>query len=199
MLTDTQLVLLSAAAQRDDGLLTPLESLKGGARQRCTAKLLARSLVAEVTVTRDQPAWREDAAGGRLGLTITPAGLRAIGLEPVEADNPEAAATEHVDAERGSGGAAPVGMARAVRTEPRAGSKQALVLALLARPEGASLADLTAATGWLAHTARAALTGLRQRGHAITRCKDASGTSTYRLHRADPVHIYAGPTAGEGA
>src|SRR3954452_20664082 len=95
MLTDTHLVLLSAAAQRDDGLLTPLERLTGRARQTCTARLLARSLVEEVAVTRDPPAWREDADGGRLGLRITSAGLSAIGLEPEPADNPEAITADH--------------------------------------------------------------------------------------------------------
>ena len=46
-------------------------------------------------------------------------------------------------------------------------TKQALILGLLQRPEGASLADLVAATGWLPHTTRAALTRLRQAGHVL--------------------------------
>lgn len=46
-------------------------------------------------------------------------------------------------------------------------SKAALIVSMLERPEGAALADLTAATGWLPHTTRAALTRLRQKGHAI--------------------------------
>lgn len=44
-------------------------------------------------------------------------------------------------------------------------SKISQVIALLQRPEGATLAELVAATGWLPHTARAALTGLRKKGH----------------------------------
>lgn len=47
---------------------------------------------------------------------------------------------------------------------PRSGSKLARVIALLERPEGASFAELMAATGWVPHTTRAALTGLRKRG-----------------------------------
>lgn len=53
----------------------------------------------------------------------------------------------------------------------RAPSKIDQVLALLRREEGATLADLTAATGWLPHTTRAALTGLRKKHRAIARTK----------------------------
>ena len=48
-------------------------------------------------------------------------------------------------------------------------TKGAAVIALLRRNEGATLAELIAATGWLPHTTRAALTGLRKKGHAIER------------------------------
>ena len=47
-------------------------------------------------------------------------------------------------------------------------SKSTLVLMMLQRPDGATLDELVAATGWLPHTARAALTGLRKKGHAVT-------------------------------
>ena len=40
---------------------------------------------------------------------------------------------------------------------------------LLRRADGATIVDLTQATGWLAHTTRAAITGLRKRGYAVTR------------------------------
>jgi hypothetical protein len=44
----------------------------------------------------------------------------------------------------------------------------ARVIELLQRGHGATIDDLIAATGWLAHTTRAALTGLRKRGYAVT-------------------------------
>ena len=50
----------------------------------------------------------------------------------------------------------------------KAPNKTSLVLDLLRRPEGASLNELVAATGWLPHTTRAALTGLKKKGHALT-------------------------------
>jgi Protein of unknown function (DUF3489) len=59
-------------------------------------------------------------------------------------------------------------------------TKTALVLSLLQRSEGASLAQLVAATGWLPHTARAALTGLKKKGHAVAR-SSADGESRYTI------------------
>lgn len=55
---------------------------------------------------------------------------------------------------------------------------------MLARPEGASLAAICATMGWQAHSARAALSGLRKAGHAITRAPDGNGKtggSVYRI------------------
>lgn len=46
-------------------------------------------------------------------------------------------------------------------------SKQAEVLALLQRPQGATLEEMVAATGWLTHTTRAMLTGFKKKGHAL--------------------------------
>ena len=54
---------------------------------------------------------------------------------------------------------------------PRPGSKIALVIGLLQRAEGASLDELVAATSWLHHSTRAALTGLRKKGCVITKIK----------------------------
>jgi len=59
--------------------------------------------------------------------------------------------------------------------EFRAGSKQALVLSMLRRKGGASIADLVSATGWLPHTTRAALTGLRKRGYVLERSRPEEG------------------------
>jgi len=59
-------------------------------------------------------------------------------------------------------------------------SKSKLVLELLSRAEGATIEQLVAATGWLPHTTRAALTGLKKKGHAITNEKPADGSRVYR-------------------
>jgi predicted ArsR family transcriptional regulator len=50
------------------------------------------------------------------------------------------------------------------------------LIALLRRPDGASIEEMVEALGWLPHTARAALTGLKKKGHAIVRDKAGSVT-----------------------
>ena len=64
---------------------------------------------------------------------------------------------------------------------PKRPSKSAAVLAMLQRPEGATLDQLVIATGWLPHTARAALTGLKKKGHEVTSDKPAGGVRIYRV------------------
>jgi len=68
----------------------------------------------------------------------------------------------------------------AIASCQKAHSKAAQVLDLLRRPEGATLAQMVEATGWLPHTTRAALTGLRKKGHAITKDK-VNGTTRYSI------------------
>jgi DNA-binding IclR family transcriptional regulator len=67
--------------------------------------------------------------------------------------------------------------------EPRLQSKTAAVLELLRRPEGATIEDITGMTGWQRHTIRAALTGLKNKGHAVEREK-VNGVSRYRITKA---------------
>lgn len=64
-------------------------------------------------------------------------------------------------------------------TKPR--SKAALVEDLLLRDEGVSLDDLCQATGWLPHTCRAFLTGLRKKGRVVERSKREDGVTIYRM------------------
>src|SRR3954470_3024178 len=73
------------------------------------------------------------------------------------------------------------GAASALRERSAAPTKQAAVIGLLQREQGATLADLVDATGWLAHTTRAALTRLRQAGHVIEKGKDETGATVYRI------------------
>jgi hypothetical protein len=64
---------------------------------------------------------------------------------------------------------------------PARPSKKASIVALLERPDGAAISDLTDATGWQVHSVRAALTGLRKEGKELVRAKDAAGVTHYRL------------------
>ena len=64
---------------------------------------------------------------------------------------------------------------------PRGSTKRAMLIGMLERPEGASVAEIGQRLGWLPHTVRAAITGLRHAGREVTRSKDAEGQSVYRL------------------
>jgi len=81
----------------------------------------------------------------------------------------------------------------AVPTAPA--NKIDLAKFLLCRSEGASLKDLTDATGWLPHTMRAALTGLRRRGHAIERFS-IDGTTRWRITGTSPAREASGSDDG---
>ncbi len=60
-------------------------------------------------------------------------------------------------------------------------TKPEIILKLVRRKTGASLDSLQDATGWQPHSIRAALTGLRKKGHVIERSKDGKGVTVYRV------------------
>ncbi len=60
-------------------------------------------------------------------------------------------------------------------------SKSAQVLEMLSRPEGVTINQLVAATGWLPHTTRAALTGFKKKGHMLASDRSAEGPRIYRV------------------
>ena len=180
-LTDTQLVILSSAVQRDDGLAVLPDRLKGGAAKAAVGKLLALAFLKEVRVKRDEPAWRKDDEEKPIGLKITKAGSAAIGAE--DESGAESTAEPAAQARNPKNAAADEKPGR----EPRAGSKQAQIIALMKRKSGATLDDLVAATGWLPHTPRAALTGLRKKGYAVEKAKRSTGATAY--------HVTGEPTA----
>ena len=64
---------------------------------------------------------------------------------------------------------------------PTKPTKIETILKLLRRPNGASIAQLQKTAGWQPHSARAALTGLRKKGHEVTRGKDAKGVTVYAV------------------
>jgi hypothetical protein len=82
-LTDTQLILLSSASRREDGLVVLPKDLQGAAAAKAVKPLLAQALLREITATVDMPIWRRDPNGPR-ALAITKSGLAAIGVESAE-------------------------------------------------------------------------------------------------------------------
>ena len=84
-LTDTQLVMLSAAAQRQDRCIEAPPSLKGAAAQKIATKLVAAGLVEEIKAKAGAYVWRRDDATGQVyALKVTAAGLKAIAVEDAE-------------------------------------------------------------------------------------------------------------------
>ena len=77
-LTATQIVMLSAAAQRDDRCLVAPQILKGSATQKLATKLIGAGLAKEIKVRPGAPVWRQDKQTGQsYALKLTAAGARA--------------------------------------------------------------------------------------------------------------------------
>jgi hypothetical protein len=191
-LSDTQLVILSAAAQRDDLSVLPLPdslTLKGGALNKLMDSLRNRGLIRIL-----------GGDGGPERVVITSEGMAAIGVEsddneaPTATDTPPTSAEADSPAEapapatEGNGAATPAKgrrKAKPARTAPaarepktageattkptpRAGTKQAQMIDLLKRPEGATVEQIAAATGWQHHTIRGAISGALKKKLGLT-------------------------------
>ena len=162
-LTDTQLVILSAAAKRDTGAVLPLpKSLKAnkGAAANTIRSLIKRGLIAERRAKAKDTIWRDE-GDARLTLGITESGLVAIGIDP-----PEAPAAAILD------------------TEPnRKRSKQTMLIDLLKRADGASIDELRSALGWQAHSVRGAIAGAikKKLGFSVMSEKTAERGRVYRI------------------
>jgi len=196
---------LSAASQREDRCLIVPKNLKRPAAQKLAAKLLAADLVREIKAKPTMPVWRRDEDAGRaFSLKLTAAGVKAVAIgenisQPEErvgastgedGSNIEGAANSALAGIESAAGiaatapnsAAPNAKSAAVASAPRQGTKIARVIELLQRDHGATLESLILATGWLPHTARAALTGLRHRGYDVRLDRGEKGSaSVYRI------------------
>ncbi len=246
-LSDTQRVILSAAAQHEMGLARAPKTLPAAARNAVFRSLIKNNLLTEINAPREHVGlgWRQDEDGTWIVARITDEGLRAIGIDPNEGDavadtaptvapdaepaaqdapadeaaqaaplTEEIAMLDQVLAERAATpraslrdtaaavlaawddqaarfgthdgdliGALDAPMAalrillagkpaRAPREagaprKPREGTKQEQVLAMLRRPEGATVAQIAEATGWAQHTVRGFFAGLKKKGHAV--------------------------------
>ncbi|MGE0665748.1 MAG: DUF3489 domain-containing protein [Sphingomonadales bacterium] len=168
-LTDTQLVLLAAAAAHPNHAVLPLPetiTLRQSALTKVINSLLNGGLIAETLAGSGDTIWRED-GDQRFSLSITAVGLETIGVVDGEQSQPVR------DAEPSPAAHKPA---------PRRGSgKVDAVLALLRRSEGASIADMNAVTEWQAHSIRAFLSGLRKQGTEVIRTKDDAGKAVYRI------------------
>ena len=170
-LTDTQAIILSAAANRQNHVALPLpDSLRGGAAAKVVGAMLAKGFLEEVEadMRNGEPVWREIGDGHGVTLIATNTGLAAIGIET---DRSEAKPTED---------AAPK-----TRT-PREGTKQAKLIAMLRAKSGATIEEIVAATGWQSHTVRGAMSGALKKklGLEVTSEKVEDRGRVYKLPAA---------------
>lgn len=182
-LTDNQLIVLSKAAARDDGVAVAPHGMGKAAAAKIGSSLVARKLLRESRSKPGMPVWRE-AEGKNISLVITRAGRDAIGVgddaTPSDLSGLEAMeAGAAVKTEKASVAVQPE--QHSIGAAPRTGSKQALIVDILSKEPGATIDALIKATGWLPHTTRAALTGLRKRGFAVERIPRAPEASLYRI------------------
>jgi len=157
-LTETQTIILSAGAQRPENIALPLpKGLAGAAAKMAVTKMIEHGWLQEVdaNLRRSEPLWRETGDGHGTTLVVTDAGLLAIGIEPVVVKT-EVAFRDHA--------------AKASDQKPptqREGTKQAMLITMLQHPDGASIAEIVAATGWMGHSARGAISGVLKKKLAL--------------------------------
>lgn len=180
-LTETQTIILSAGAQREGNIAMPLpKGLAGAAAKMAVNRMIERGWLQEVDakLRKGEPLWRETGDGHGTTLIATEAGLQAIGIEPVVASavanaikaKPEPAPTlDPINAPK------PVVL--------RAATKQAQIIAMLQRPEGATITEIVEVTSWQPHTARGMISGALKKKLAlvITSVKEGDRGAVYRI------------------
>ena len=154
-LTPAQQAILSHAHQHTEGKIAWFpENIKGGARQKVIDGLFKRALI-----TYDGKDW-----------FVAAEGYEALGV-PRKAPVSAQAIDEVIET------------ATAAKHRTRGNSKQAQVIAMLKRPEGATIEQICEATQWQAHTVRGTFAGAfkKKLGLEITSTKEAGGQRVYRV------------------
>jgi hypothetical protein len=178
-LTDTQLVLLSAASQREDRELELPPTLKGGAAQKVIGKLLTGGLVEESRGRPGMPIWRKDEEERPITLRITKQGLTAIRVDDdgVPRETTAGAAVRQPKQTKSKKGSQ-----RKADQRKGTGSKQSAVIALLSRPEGAKIAEIMKVTDWQQHSVRGFLAAvIRKKLKLNLQSEKRAGERVYRI------------------
>ena len=138
-LSNAQTAILSTACAREDGAVFPVTAnLKGGAVGNVCKSLLKHGLIEEVKATDMNTVWRHDEKLGPITLRATPLARTNFNL------------TDDANGVASSGNATAPG---------RKSTKQAMLIEMLRAEHGATIAEITNATGWKAHTSRGVISG----------------------------------------
>jgi hypothetical protein len=202
-LSDTQRLILSSASQRTDHAAVLPAHLKGSAAKKLVDRLLNEKLLQELRAKDDMPVWRRGDDNRPYSLRITKAGLREIKVEDVTeapdknaATDPNEVAAADVSTEaksskrpgrakRSDAKKAAAVSARATKASPnqvKPDSKQDKIVALLQRPEGATLDVLVKETQWQKHSVRGFLAGtVRKKLKLLLLSEKIDGVRTYRI------------------
>ena len=187
-LSDSQLVVLTAACQRDDRCVFPVTpKLKGNAAGNVLKSLLKKDLIKEVRAKRDDTVWRHDEERGRMTLVATKTAFAVLGIDPSdEAEDAETDAADqtpaNVEAKANSAPKTPkTKEPKAPRT--RDDSKQAQLIGMLRRAKGATIDEIAEAFTWQPHTVRGAIAGALKKklGLNVTSEKDEKRVRVYRI------------------
>lgn len=158
-LTDTRIRILERAAARIDGLAMPLpKGLHGAAAKKAVGRMIDLGLLEEVdaNIKRGEPLWRETGDGHGTTLIATEAGLVAIGLSLAEIRSRLNRRSSEPE------------LASSMPSAPRAGTKQVRLIEMLSDPDGATIVEISKATGWQAHTVRGTISGTLRKKLGLT-------------------------------
>lgn len=191
-LSDAQLVILSAAAQREDGSLLPFpQSLtaKGAALGKIVEALCKRKFVEERRIIHGAPEWRRDEEGRPLGLFITNAGRLALGVDEADKTQPAHAAASMPRPRKTGAAKARRKEKKASPASPKRGkaasqSKQDQVVQMLRRRSGVTVEEIIAETGWQPHSVRGFFSGLVKKKLKLPLTSELGKDGVRRYHVA---------------
>ena len=184
-LTDTQHAVLNTAAGHPEGLVDWFpDNVKGGARAKVLVGLFNRALI-----TSDGQHYFIAAEGYDALGRARPAPVAVANDADIEANVAAVEATwaQPQTEKDGSGDPAPANQpeeeATAAAPKKRDNTKQAQVIAMLRRPDGATIAEIVEATGWQQHTVRGTIAGALKKklGLDITSTKTGDSDRVYRI------------------